>query len=128
MGMHSKLACLKKRRSVLELTGWALAPSPHTLFPARAREPAQIEPILAGLKPDGGVNFNADAFIPINRKLAIDLVASNSAICCIRDANFGIKKLDDSSAAFEPEVRKQSCGTSPLSSLDLPRSHRFENH
>jgi putative ABC transport system substrate-binding protein len=42
---------------------------------APAREPAEIEPILAGLKGDGGVIFNADAFILTNRKLAIDLAA-----------------------------------------------------
>jgi putative ABC transport system substrate-binding protein len=42
---------------------------------APAHEPAQIEPILAGLKSDGGVVFNADAFILTNRQLAIDLAA-----------------------------------------------------
>jgi putative ABC transport system substrate-binding protein len=42
---------------------------------APARELADMEPILAGLEPDGGVIFNADAFILTNRKLAIDLAA-----------------------------------------------------
>jgi putative tryptophan/tyrosine transport system substrate-binding protein len=42
---------------------------------APAREPAEIEPILAGLTPDGGAIFNADAFILTNRRLAIDLAA-----------------------------------------------------
>ena len=38
-------------------------------------EPADIEPILSHLGADGGVIFNADAFVNNNLKLAIDLVA-----------------------------------------------------
>ena len=36
-------------------------------------EPADIEPILSHLGADGGVIFNADAFVNNNLKLAIDL-------------------------------------------------------
>src|SRR5262249_12831654 len=42
---------------------------------APAREPAEIEPTLAGIKSAGGLIFNADGFIRTNRKLAIDLAA-----------------------------------------------------
>ena len=42
---------------------------------APAREPAEIEPLMAGFGADSGVIFNADAFILTNRKLAIDLAA-----------------------------------------------------
>jgi putative ABC transport system substrate-binding protein len=42
---------------------------------APVREPAEIEPIMAGLGADSGVIFNADAFILTNRKLTVDLAA-----------------------------------------------------
>lgn len=42
---------------------------------APARQPTEIEPILTGLGADGGVIFNADAFILTNRKRAIELAA-----------------------------------------------------
>ena len=38
-------------------------------------EPPDIEPILSHLGADGGVIFNADAFVNNNLKLAIDLAA-----------------------------------------------------
>jgi putative tryptophan/tyrosine transport system substrate-binding protein len=42
---------------------------------APVREPAEIEPIMKGLGADGGVIFNADAFILTHRRMAIDLAA-----------------------------------------------------
>jgi putative ABC transport system substrate-binding protein len=44
---------------------------------APVREPGEIEPILSGLNLEGGIIFNADAFILTNRRLAIDLAASH---------------------------------------------------
>lgn len=38
-------------------------------------DPAAIEPIVTKLGPDGGVIFNADAFINNNQKVAVDLAA-----------------------------------------------------
>jgi len=38
-------------------------------------QPTQLDPIIAALKSDGGVIFNADAFVLSNRAMAIDLVA-----------------------------------------------------
>jgi putative ABC transport system substrate-binding protein len=42
---------------------------------APARQPAELDPIVAGLGAEGGVIFNADAFILTNRRAAIDLAA-----------------------------------------------------
>jgi hypothetical protein len=47
MGMHSKLACLKKRRSVLKMTGRVLARGPRTLFPAPARSDTNSRRFMA---------------------------------------------------------------------------------
>jgi putative tryptophan/tyrosine transport system substrate-binding protein len=42
---------------------------------APAVQPAELDSILAGLGPAGGVIFNADAFVLTNRRAAIDLAA-----------------------------------------------------
>ena len=42
---------------------------------APAGQPAELHPIVAGLGTEGGVIFNADAFVLTNRGTAIDLVA-----------------------------------------------------
>jgi putative tryptophan/tyrosine transport system substrate-binding protein len=38
-------------------------------------QPAELDPIAAGLGAEGGVIFNADAFVLTNRRAAIDLMA-----------------------------------------------------
>jgi putative ABC transport system substrate-binding protein len=42
---------------------------------APAEQPAELDPIVAGLGTEGGVIFNADAFVLTNRGPAIDLAA-----------------------------------------------------
>jgi putative tryptophan/tyrosine transport system substrate-binding protein len=42
---------------------------------APAGEPAELDPILSGLGTEGGVIFNADAFVLTNRAAAIGLAA-----------------------------------------------------
>jgi putative tryptophan/tyrosine transport system substrate-binding protein len=42
---------------------------------APAGQPAELDPIVAGLGTEGGVIFNADAFVLTNRGTAIDLAA-----------------------------------------------------
>lgn len=42
---------------------------------APAGQPAELDPIMAGLGAEGGVIFNADAFVLTNRRAAIDLAA-----------------------------------------------------
>ena len=42
---------------------------------APAGQPAELDPIIAGLRTEGGVIFNADAFVLTNRAAAIDLAA-----------------------------------------------------
>jgi len=42
---------------------------------APAKQPAELDPIMARLGSEGGVIFNADAFVLTNRRAAIDLAA-----------------------------------------------------